>query len=83
MVDSTSKKFKEIVKLSSDLNNIQDYDILLEKILYFARKFSNADAGSIYVREGNDLKFNHAQNQTLQEKLTPDRKLIYIIYYLN
>jgi len=82
MLNKFSKRFKEIVKLSSELNSIQDFDILLEKILFYAREFVNADAGSIYVKEGNSLKFSHAQNQTLQNQLPPNKKLIYTIFEL-
>ena len=71
-----SNRFNEIVSLGSDLNSIQDFDILLEKILSGARKFVNADAGSIYVQEGNELIFSHVQNQTLKDKLPRGKKLI-------
>ncbi|MBN2443744.1 MAG: HD domain-containing protein, partial [Spirochaetales bacterium] len=50
---------------------------LLEKILYEARVFANADAGTIYIREGDYLHFNHAQNDTLIKKLPRDDKLPY------
>ncbi len=72
-----SQKIKEILRLGSELNTIQDVDILLEKILFEARKLLNADAGTIYVREGNELVFSHAQNVTQQAKLPEGNKLIY------
>jgi len=71
------EKLQEILRLGSELNNIQDLDILLERILLEARKTVNADAGTIYVRDGDDLIFSHAQNDTLQNKLPPGQKLIY------
>jgi hypothetical protein len=43
MLDNT-KKLNEILRLSSELNTVQDLDILLEKILHEARTFVNADA---------------------------------------
>ncbi|MBW1805754.1 MAG: HD domain-containing protein, partial [Deltaproteobacteria bacterium] len=39
--------------------------------------FFNADAGSIYLKEGDELKFSHSQNNTLQKRLEPGKKLIY------
>ncbi len=74
---SLSKRFKEILRLSNDLNNVQDYDILLEKILLSARNFVNADAGSIYIREGKELKFSIAQNRSLPYDLSSGKKIIY------
>ena len=41
--------FKNIIRLDSELNKIQDFDLLLERILYEARMVVHADAGSIYV----------------------------------
>ncbi len=72
-----SDRFSEIIKLSTELNIIQDYDILLEKILSHARKIVNADAGTIYIKEDNELVFSITQNQTLQDRLPAGRKLIY------
>lgn len=72
-----SDRFSEIIKLSTELNIIQDYDILLEKILSHARSIVNADAGTIYIKDNNELVFSHTQNQTLQDRLPPGRKLIY------
>jgi len=69
--------FEDIVNLSAELNNIQDVDILLERILLEARKSVQADAGTIYIRKGENLVFNHAQNATLQSKLPKGKKLIY------
>jgi HD-GYP domain-containing protein (c-di-GMP phosphodiesterase class II) len=73
-------KLKEIIRLGSELNNINDLDILLERILYVARMATNADAGTIYVREENSLVFSHAQNDTLQEKLPLGDKLVYVSF---
>jgi len=72
-----NERFNEIVKLSNELNIIQDFDMLLEKILISARRIVNADAGTIYIKEGNDLIFRHTQNQTLQNRLPKGKKLPY------
>ena len=73
-------KMQYITQLIDDLNDIQDLDILLEKILQKARLFFNADAGSIYLREGDKLRFSYTQNDTLQKKLEKGKKLIYNVF---
>jgi len=82
--------FKSIIKLDSELNQIQDVDLLLERILLEARKVVRADAGSIYVVEkektGNEiinkLAVKYAQNDTLAKSLQPGKKLIYSVFSL-
>ncbi len=59
---------------------IQDVDILLERILLEARQVANADAGSIYIRQGDALAIMYAQNATKQAELPPGQKLIYNIF---
>lgn len=59
---------------------IQDVDILLERILLEARQVANADAGSIYIRQGDALAITYAQNATKQAELPPGQKLIYNIF---
>lgn len=77
-----NEKLKEIIKLSSEINTVQDLDILLEKILYETRKIAGADAGTIYIRHQNDLVFTHAQNDSLTRRLPPGKKLIYASFSL-
>ena len=71
------EKIQKVLKLGTELNTVQDVDILLERILYEARKFVSADAGTIYLKEGDSLVFAHAQNDTKQALLPPGKKLIY------
>ena len=71
------EKFELITQISLDLNELKDIDLLLDRILTNARKFFNADAGSIYVTEGDTLKFSYTQNNTLQKRLTHGRKLFF------
>jgi len=75
-----SQKIDHLIKLGIVLNQVQDLDILLEKILKEARKFTNADAGSIYIREKDELLFKYTQNETLQQKLSKGEKLVYSAY---
>ena len=80
--------FKSIIKIDSELNQIQDLDILLERILLEARKVVHADAGSIYVKETveengksiDKLAIKYSQNDTLQKSLPPGQKLIFSVF---
>ncbi len=72
-----NKYSKEIISTINFLAQTQDADILLERILTEARRLSNADAGSIYTREGDTLCLKYAQNETLQKQLSKNKKLIY------
>lgn len=71
------EKLESIVSLSAELNQINDLDILLERVLFKARQWVSADAGSIYISDGEKLKFEYTQNDTLQGKLSEGEKLIY------
>jgi HD-GYP domain-containing protein (c-di-GMP phosphodiesterase class II) len=71
------EKLDAMVHLGMELGQSKDLDILMEHILTEARRFLNADAGSIYLREETNLVFSYAQNETLQRKLPPHEKLAY------
>ncbi len=73
----TPGKLDEIIRLSSELNTVQDLDMLLDKILTEARKILSADAASIQIKENNELVFSHVQTESIQRKLPPGQKLIY------
>ena len=70
------QKFGKIISLGIEITQVKDLDVLLERILQEARLLVNADAGSIYVKEDDKLKFSYSQNDTLQLR-QPGRKLIY------
>jgi HD-GYP domain-containing protein (c-di-GMP phosphodiesterase class II) len=70
-------RLQRIIDLGLEISRINDIDLLLEKILFEARSFTRADAGSIYIREDDRLHFSYTQNDTLQKNLPPGKKLIY------
>ncbi len=76
------EKLERLTILGIELNHIQDMDIMMEKILTESRCFVNADAGSIYIRENDRLRFTYTQNDTLQKRLAPGEKLIYSTFSL-
>ena len=71
------EKLDSLTRLGIELSQVNDLDILMERVLTRARQFVNADAGSIYIREGDWLHFSYTQNDTLQKKLPAGEKLIY------
>ena len=49
---SEREKIHLITQISLDINEVKDVDLLLERILTNVRKFFDADAGSIYLKDG-------------------------------
>ena len=80
--------FEELLLMEVELNKVQDFDVLLERVLFEARKVSHADAGSIYLCEQKledgriveKLSIKYAQNDTLLASLPEGEKLIYSIF---
>jgi HD-GYP domain-containing protein (c-di-GMP phosphodiesterase class II) len=68
---------QRIIRIDSELNKIRDYDILLERVLLEARRVVHADAGSIYVKEGDVISIKYAHNDTKQRSLQPGEKQAY------
>lgn len=77
MATNDQINFDRILKITRELLQIHDIDMLLEHMLTEIRSFVSADAGSIYLVEGSKLKFSYTQNSTLQKKLPFGKKLIY------
>lgn len=74
---SETEKLNALMELGIKFNQVQDMDILMEHLLTEARRFVNADAGSIYIRDEDHLNFTYTQNDTLQRRLGNGEKLIY------
>ncbi|MBI5529752.1 MAG: GAF domain-containing protein [Deltaproteobacteria bacterium] len=73
-------RLQEVIRLGLELAEVRDVDLLLEHVLDAARRFVAADAGSIYVKDGDLLHFRHAQNDTLSGRLEPGKKLIFTTF---
>jgi len=56
---------RDILKVIEELNTLKDVDSILDKVLGEAREMTNADAGSIYLIEGPNLRFSYVHNDTL------------------
>ncbi len=68
---------EEVINIGNKMTQINNTDILMETILSEARKFVNADAGSFYICEDDQLLFSYTQNDTFQRDLPPGKKLVY------
>ena len=54
-----------LMSVTEGLIQVHDLSALMDKILYEARKFTNADAGSIFLTRGDKLAFSYVHNDTL------------------
>lgn len=57
-----------LVKIGIELNQIQDFDSLMDRILSEARYLLHSQAGTIFLREGEDLRFAFFHNDALAER---------------
>ncbi len=62
-----------ISDVEANLNEIQDLDGLMERILGDARKILGCDAGSVMLREGDDLVMTYVQNDGLESSPQPQQ----------
>lgn len=72
----------ELLETTERLNHKKDIDSLLDNILLEARQFTNADAGSIFLKEGNLLHFSYVQNDTMSKRDPNSNKHIYTKFSL-
>ncbi|HEY7541480.1 MAG TPA: sensor domain-containing diguanylate cyclase [Methylomirabilota bacterium] len=60
---------EELLEIGLALTTERDLGTLLERILGAARRFTGAEAGTVFVREGDHLRFAVVQNDLLQRKV--------------
>ena len=66
-----------ILKKLEKLHHIKDIHSLINSILAETREITNADAGSIFIKENDKLKFSYVQNDTLFKNDILSNKYIY------
>jgi putative two-component system response regulator len=70
MVDISARdQILKLNKIGIALTSMHELDDLLELIVTEARGLTNSDAGSLYIREGDVLRFSVSQNRTLRDRL--------------
>jgi len=62
---SAKPETKELLTIIRKLHQIHDYSVLLERVLHEARVFVRADAGTLYLRDKDELFFSYIENDTL------------------
>ncbi len=62
------EQIRKLNAIGIALSQERDLNKLLEGIVRQARHFTHADAGSLYIREGNRLNFTVAQTASLQKR---------------
>ena len=60
---------EELLEIGLALTSERDLYALLERVLETARRFTRAEAGTLFLREGDHLRFAVVQNDFLQRKL--------------
>jgi diguanylate cyclase (GGDEF)-like protein len=64
-----TQAFRDLVQIGITLTSEQDLATLLERILSEARRFTRAEAGTLFLREGDTLRFAVVQNDKLTKEL--------------
>ncbi|HNT34129.1 MAG TPA: GAF domain-containing protein [bacterium] len=64
------RELSQLVSIGIGLTSTRSLDDLLEQIVHDAREFTRCDAGSLYLVEGDRLRFAVAQNDTLERRGT-------------
>jgi GAF domain-containing protein len=60
---------RELIQIGIALSSERDLRMLLERIVAEARRFTNAEAGTLFLREGSVLRFAVVQNEVLEARL--------------
>jgi diguanylate cyclase (GGDEF)-like protein len=60
---------KELIQIGIALTSERDLGLLLERIVAEARRFTHAEAGTLFLREGPALRFALVQNDVLEARL--------------
>jgi response regulator RpfG family c-di-GMP phosphodiesterase len=69
------ERIAEVAALGARLGRAQDLDEVIEQALLLARRFTDADAGSIWLVSPDGIRLVYTQNDTLQAQLGPGARL--------
>ena len=76
-MSNRSQLIENLLQISHRLNYTDDLDSILERILAEARFLTESEAGTIYLRDGDELVIEHTQNDLL---FTSNRVINFRIY---
>lgn len=72
-----SRNIDSLLSTVESIYHIRDLDTLLERVLFEARRFVRADAGTLYLEAKGQLYFNYVQNDTLFKNEKAEQKHIF------
>ncbi len=67
-MDQLEKQFNKLIEIGISLTSEHNLEKLLTTIVSEARAFTCADAGSLYIKEGDELVFMISQNDTIKNR---------------
>ncbi|GAB4271091.1 MAG: HD family phosphohydrolase [Deferrisomatales bacterium] len=67
--EAAASRLARLIEIGVALSAETDIDVLLEHIVRYAREITRADAGTLYILEGDRLEFRILQNDTLGVRL--------------
>ncbi|MCF6150562.1 MAG: bacteriohemerythrin [Candidatus Kuenenia sp.] len=67
--EDLKKQIAKLVEIGRALSGERNLDKLLEMIVDEAREFTNADAGTLYIKEDDCLKFKILQNVSMKTRM--------------
>ena len=62
---ATRGRLEALTRLGQELGEVQDLDLLSNRIVTEARKLTQAEAGAVFLREGNRLRCTAVQNERI------------------
>ena len=62
----TEENIRKILEIGISLSSEKDFNRLLEKILIRVMELTNCDAGTLYLRSEDTLRFKIMRNNTLR-----------------
>jgi diguanylate cyclase (GGDEF)-like protein len=68
-----ARAYEDLVKIGITLTSERDHGTLLERILTEARRFTRADAGTLFLRDGDQLTFAIVQNDTMVREMGEEK----------
>src|SRR5882724_11499753 len=64
-----TEAFRDLVQIGIALTSERDLSTLLNRIMAEARRFTRAEAGTLFLRENDELHFAVVQNDRLSRRL--------------
>ena len=68
-----SSKMNELINIGVALASERRLDTLLDKIVEESRRFTQADGGTLYLREGDNIRFVVSQTDSLLKRFGPEK----------